>query len=67
MNPHSKTDAAIRCLTDAQTHLNEALVQMIIGAEDHTDARNVLHLAGHIQKIQRNISAVLKDIYRLTE
>ena len=63
----ARIDAATNCLTDAQIHLDEYLLQRIIDAADHTDARNVLHLSRDIQKIQRNISAVLKGIYRLPE
>lgn len=61
----AKIYAAANCLTDAQIHLDEILLQSIIDATDHTDALNVIHLTGYIQRTQRNISATMKDIYNL--
>lgn len=67
MNQNSRIVAATNCLRDAQVYLDEVLLHRIIDAADHADARDVLYLAGLIQKIQRNISAVTKDICRLPE
>jgi hypothetical protein len=63
----ARIDAATYCLSDAQIHLKEYLLQRIIGATDQISARDAIYLTARIEKIQRSISATLKDIHSLSE